>query len=215
MGLDIAHSVTSSWGNLKQEVPKSVKRHVSLSEDIVTGSRVAPKSEAREDEAVASRDISASGSEQGPLGPRDLTNLFGPGPQLPALLARPRGTTSPSRPQGRTPREGGVSQQGVTPFCHSTVVTMSYFTQQKLLFTPNHCKGSTYNLARVPTGRKKHPQLQSIRDQPPVCCSDQTPWPLRKHPLLLNLTPFCTTHGSRPASSQICQSGPCPSPTPK
>lgn len=104
MGLDIAHSVTPSWGNLKQEVPKSVKRHVSLSEDIVTGSRVAPKSEAREDEAVASRDIfSASGSEQGPLGPRDLTNLSGPGPQLPALLACPGGTTSPSRPQGRTP----------------------------------------------------------------------------------------------------------------
>ena len=191
--------MTPSWGNLKQEVPKSVKRHVSLSEDIVTGSRVAPKSEAREDEAVASRDIfSASGSEQGPLGPRPTS--------LGLAL---------QQASGQNTREGGVSQQGMTPLCHSTVVTMSYFTQQKLLFTPNHCKGRAYNFARVPTGRKKHPQLQFIRVQPPVCCSDQTPWPLRKCPLLLNLTPFCTTHGSRPASSQICQSGPCPSPTPK
>lgn len=66
----------------------------------------------------------------------DLTNLSGPGPQLPALLALPGGSTSPRRPQGRTPREGDVSQQGVTPLCHSTVLTMSYFTQQRLLSPP-------------------------------------------------------------------------------
>ena len=66
----------------------------------------------------------------------DLTNLSGPGPQLPALLALPGGSTSPSRPQRRTPREGGVSQQGVTPLCHFTVVTMSYFTQQSYSSPP-------------------------------------------------------------------------------
>lgn len=100
----------------------------------------------------------------------DLTNLSGPGPQLQALLALPGGNTSPSRPQRRTPREGGVSQQGVTPLCHFTVVTMSYFTQQKLLFTPSQLQGKSLQFCQGTNRKKKrkHPQFQSIRVQPPA-----------------------------------------------
>ena len=107
MGLDIAYSVTPSWGNLKQEVSLSVKRHVSLSEfqSLLLSQKPGRMKQWHHGTSlhlVQSKGLWVQG---------DLTNLSGPGPQLLALLALPGGSTSPSRPQGRTPREGGVSQQ--------------------------------------------------------------------------------------------------------
>ena len=203
MGLDIAYSVTPSWGNLKQEVSLSVKRHVSLSEfqSLLLSQKPGRMKQWHHGTSlhlVQSKGLWVQG---------DLTNLSGPGPQLLALLALPGGSTSPSRPQGRTPREGGVSQQDATPLCHSTVVTMSYFTQQRLLSAPITARKELTILPWHQQEEKETTPSAPV-SQSPASCSDQTPWPLRNRPLLLNLTPFCITHGSRPASGQICPSGP-------
>lgn len=110
---------------------------------------------------MASRDLSASGSEQGPLGPRRSDQPLWAWPSTPSPLSSTWGEHFPQQASGQNTQ----GRRCFTTGCDSTLSLYSgddvIFYPTKATLSPNHCKERAYNFAMAPTGRKRENTLSS------------------------------------------------------